>query len=427
MSGHSRYVPVATVTLWHHEVGAIAWDEDQACGRFEYAPAFLPAGLDVAPLTMPLRSGVFAFPELNAATFRGLPGLLSDALPDRFGSAVIDHWLRRHGRDPDVFTPLDRLRLLGARALGALEFHPALPPRPASLAIDVAELTAMAAAVLRGDGEGAFPPGVGDVMLHTAAAPGGARAKAVVAWNPTTYEVRADPAVPLPGFEPWLMKFDGVLDPALGDPHGYGRVEYAYATMAVAAGITMSPCRLLEERGRAHFMTRRFDRDTAGGKLHVQSLCALAHHDFRAPGRWSYEDVFGVIRRLNLGHDTLQEQFRRMVFNVLARNQDDHTRNIAFLMDRGGRWHLSPAFDVVWSYNPTGRWTGQHQMSLAGKRGEFTRADLFDVAAQAGIRDARAILDQVRDAVAHWPQHAAAAAVATPLLDRITATLRLRL
>jgi serine/threonine-protein kinase HipA len=430
MAGRLRRVTVATVHLWDHEVGAVAWDAERGLGRFEYAPDFLRLGLAVAPLTMPLRPGIFSFAGLNRGTFRGLPGLLNDSLPDRFGNAVIDLWLQQQGRDVADFSPVERLCTIGSRGMGALEFLPALAPRSgASVPLEVAELSRLAAEILRNraglaadlraDSARAL-----DTIFRVGTSAGGARAKALIAWHPQTGEVRSGQVAPPAGFELWLLKFDGVRDDALGDPQGYGRVEFAYHKMAAAAGITMSPCRLLEEGGRAHFMTRRFDRDDAGGKLHLQSLCALAHFDFNASGAYGYEQVFAVVQKLNLGHAALREQYRRMVFNILARNQDDHTRNIAFLMDRQGRWQLAPAFDVIWAYNPTGRWTDRHQLSLAGKRDGFTREDLLGAASLLGIRDAMAILGQVRDTVAQWPQYAEAAGVPAPLLARVAESLR---
>lgn len=428
-----RKVSVATVLLWGREVGAVAWNESRGIGEFEYEPAFLRQGLDLAPLTLPLRPGVFAFPSLNRETFHGLPGLLADSLPDRFGNRLIDLWLERQGRSVDDFTPVERLCYIGTRGMGALEFKPALGPQVREATpIVVAELAQLASEILRhragwavhlkGDKEEAL-----NSIIRVGTSAGGNRAKAVIAWNPRTHEVRSG-QVPAPAdFESWILKFDGVNDAQLGDPKGFGRVEYAYHRMAVAAGIQMSECRLLEEGGRAHFMTRRFDRDARGNKIHMQSLCALGHYDFNAAGEYGYEQAFSAIRRLNVGHDELREMFRRMVFNVMTRNQDDHTRNIAFLMDPDGRWRLAPAFDVVWSFNPAGRWTHRHQMSLNGKRDDFTPADLFAVADQAGIRGVSELLDRVAEAVSRWPRYAEETGVDPVLKRTIGKTHRLAL
>ena len=409
MAARIKRVNVAIVRLWELDAGAVAWNEDREIGEFEFENAFLKQGLEIAPLAMPLRSGIFSFPLLKRETFHGLPGLLADALPDRFGNRIIDVWLAQQGRSAKDFTPLERLCYLGSRAMGALEFKPAIGPRnQQSIPIEIAELSRLAADILRHrtDWTANLKGNRAEVLktiIRVGTSAGGNRAKAVIAWNPKTEEVRSGQVPAPPGFESWILKFDGVNDAALGDPRGYGRVEYVYYRMAVMAGIEMTPCRLLKEGPRAHFMTRRFDRDESG-KIHVQSLCAMAHYDFNAAGQYSYEQALQVIQKLDLGFPATEEFFRRMVFNVLARNQDDHTRNIAFLMDRRGRWRLSPAFDVIWAYNPSGDWTSRHQMSINGKRDAFGKKDLLAVAGQFGIRNASAIMAQAAEAVAAWPR-----------------------
>ena len=346
----ARKVDVATVRLWDADVGAVAWNDARALGEFEYEPSFLRQNLNLAPLAMPPRAGAFSFPALNRASFHGLPGLLADALPDRFGNRIIEAWLARQGRTASDFTPVERLCYMGLRGMGALEFKPAIGPKAEkAIPIEMAELTQLVAEVLRhrtdwvvhlkGDRAEALK-----MIIRVGTSAGGNRAKAVIAWNPKTHEVRSGQISAPPGFEPWLLKFDGVTDVALGDPQGFGRVEYAYHKMAIMAGLTMSPCDLLEEGGRAHFMTRRFDRDDKGGKIHVQSLCALAHYDFNAAGEYGYEQALSVIQRLKLGYPALRQMYRRMLFNVLARNQDDHTRNIAFLMGSAGLMDAGAGF-----------------------------------------------------------------------------------
>ena len=417
MAAGVRRVNVAMVRLWEQDIGAVAWNTARGVAEFEYDHSFLRRGLEIAPLTLPLQPGVFSFPSLKRETFHGLPGLLADALPDRYGNRLIDLWLARQGRTGDDFTPVERLCYMGTRGMGALEFKPALGPQTRkAVPVAVSELTQLAAEILRHRTDWAVKI-TGDkaealsMIIRVGTSAGGNRAKAVIAWNPRTHEVRSG-QVPAPeGFEPWLLKFDGVNDVALGDPKGFGRIEYAYHRMATAAGIEMTDCRLLEEGGRAHFMTRRFDRDANDGKIHVQSLCAMGHYDFNAAGEYGYEQALALIQQLNLGHHTMQELFRRMVFNVAARNQDDHTRNIAFLMDRQGRWRLAPAFDVVWSYNPAGRWTNQHQMSINGKRDNFSRNDLLDIADAFGIKDAAAIVEKTVEAISRWSAFAAEAKV----------------
>ncbi len=433
MAARIRKVTVATVRLWGKDVGAVAWDEPRGFGNFEYDPAFLRQGRNVAPLMLPLRAGIFSFPSLNRDTFHGLPGLLADSLPDRYGNRLIDLWLARQGRAPGDFTPVERLCYLGPRGMGALEFKPAIgPPAGKSVPIEVAELTELAAQILRHRADwavnlkGTKAEALTEI-IRVGTSAGGNRAKAVIAWNPQTHEVRSGQVAAPPGFESWILKFDGVNDVTLGDAQGFGRIEYAYHGMAVGAGIEMNDCRLLEESGRAHFMTRRFDRDVHGGKIHMQSLCALGHYDFNAAGEHGYEQTFLVIQRLNLGHEAMREMYRRMVFNVVARNQDDHTRNIAFLMDQAGQWRLAPAFDLIWSYNPAGRWTNRHQMSLNGKRDDFTRADLLAVAQPYRLKDADDLIEQVVAAVADWPRFAKAAGVKNDQQRTIAKTHRLTL
>ncbi len=417
--------------LWGREVGAVAWDDDRRLARFEYDPAFIRRNLQVSPIALPLQSGIFSFPNLNPDTFHGLPGLLADVLPDRFGNRIIDVWLARQGRSAADFSPVERLCYMGSRGMGALEFKPALGPQARkAVPIEVAELTQLASDILQHrthwavNLKGAKAQAL-NTIIRVGTSAGGNRAKAVIAWNPRTQEMLSGQISAPEGFEHWILKFDGVNDEALGDPQGFGRVEYAYSKMAQAAGISMMPCRLLEEGGRAHFMTRRFDRSDAGEKVHMQSLCALAHYDFNAAGEYGYEQAMAVIQQLNLGHPALQEMFRRMAFNVAARNQDDHTRNIAFLMDQNGAWRLSPAFDVVWAYNPSGLWTNRHQMSIGGKRDDFTREDLLSVSGQFGIKGASEILDQVIDTVSQWPTFAADAEVPAELAQKIAASHRM--
>lgn len=431
-------VRAARVTAFGLEVGAVLWHEDRAVGEFEFAPEFLREGLDLAPLTMPLaeaRAGRrrWEFPALPRDTFLGLPGLLADALPDRFGNQLIDAWLARQGRPTDSFGPVERLCYTGRRAMGALAFEPALrADDDASVPLEIDELVALARAVVSdrasvsGDLLQAPETALAD-LLRVGTSAGGQRPKAVVAWNPTTGELRSGQLDVPHGFEHWLLKFDGVSDDSLGDPAGYGRIEYAYHLMALAAGIDMTECRLLTEGGRAHFMTRRFDRPAGGGKLHLQSLCALAHLDYQSAGATSYEQALQVMRRLRLPHDQIEEFYRRLVFNAVARNQDDHTKNIAFLMDRDGTWSLSPAFDVTYAHNPRGVWTSRHQMTFAGRRSDIDRDTLLAVARSADVRRAPRIIDQVTEAVAAWPHFADQAAVPDPSRDQIASEHRLPL
>jgi serine/threonine-protein kinase HipA len=429
---------VAEVRLWGRSIGAVSLEEGAHTSAFQYDPAFLASGIELSPISMPLSQRIYQFPSLAELSFHGLPGLLADSLPDKFGNALIDAWLATQGRRPEDFNAVERLCYIGIRGMGALEFAPAKgPPLQRSAKVHVDELVKLASEVLthRTSLQVSFAPGHRheglQEMLRVGTSAGGARAKAIVAWNRDTNEVRSGQVKAPAGFDYWLLKFDGVSankDKELEDPKGYTVIEYAYALMAADAGVEMSECRLMEEGGRRHFMTRRFDRLSDGGKLHMQSLAALAHFDFNSAGAYSYEQAFDVIKRLGLSMHALEQQFRRMIFNVVARNQDDHVKNIAFLMDKAGAWSLSPAFDVTYAYNPTGLWTSRHQMTINGKSDAFTREDFKAVAQVAGLKRGRSetILTEVMETVKEWPRYAQTAGVLGSLRDKITETLRLK-
>jgi serine/threonine-protein kinase HipA len=428
---------VAAVELWGTRIGAVSLQEGGGIASFAYEPDFIASGIQIAPLMMPLSDEVFSFPDLSRRSFHGLPGMLADALPDKYGNILIDTWLAAQGRTPASFDAVERLCYTGARGMGALEFIPSTGPQVrAAKPIQIDALVALASEVLsqRNDLKASFHDETRShalrEILRVGTSAGGARAKAVIAWNPTTNEVRSGQIAAGEGFAYWLLKFDGVSnnkDKELADPGGYGAVEYAYAMMAAAAGISVADCRLFEEGGRRHFMTRRFDRLPTGEKLHMQSLAALAHLDFNDQNANAYEQALFTIRRLGMSADAVEEQFRRMVFNVIARNQDDHVKNIAFLMNKQGEWRLSPAFDVTWSYNPDGEWTVRHQMSVNGKREAFTLDDFIACGRASNLtpRKVRAIIDQVRSAVEQWPRFAQEAKVEGGWRDRISPTLRL--
>ena len=426
---------VAEARLWSTTIGAVSWDDDRGCAAFEYVPAFLPSGREVAPLTMPLAAEIYSFPALARETFHGLPGLLADSLPDRFGNALIDAWLAGQGRSPGDFNPVERLCYVGERGMGALEFAPATGPDHRQSALEVAALVELASEILTnrrnlaGSFEAPQQQRALQSILRVGTSAGGARAKAIIAWNAATGEVRSGQISAGDGFSYWLLKFDGVAgnrDRELEDPQGYGLVEYAYHLMARAAGISMAECRILQEGGRNHFITRRFDRTATGDKIHMQSLGAMAHLDFNQAGAHSYEQALGVIEQLDLGKEAVEQQFRRMAFNVVARNQDDHVKNIAFLMDRSGHWSLAPAFDVTYSYNSAGRWTNAHQISVNGKRDGFEVGDFVVCGRNAALRRGRAteILRQVQDTVSRWPEFAAQAGVPEATTGRIGSTQR---
>jgi serine/threonine-protein kinase HipA len=429
----------ARVLLWGSVIGAVTWLEDREIGIFQYAPDFLGSGIHLAPLMMPLGEFPYEFPALARNTFKGLPGLLADSLPDKFGNAVIDAWLASEGRTAVSFHPVERLCYIGSRGMGALEFEPAtLGPPTSTKAVEVANLVHLANQILaeRASLGGVFTGGddreVIEDILRVGTSAGGARAKAILAWNPETNEFQSGQLDVEAGFEHWLMKFDGVSnnrDKELADPAGYGKIEYAYHMMAIEAGIKMAPCRLHHEGGRSHFMTRRFDRSENGGKRHMQSLGAIAHYDYNQPASYSYEQAIQVIRRLELPREDLDQQVLRAMFNVVGRNHDDHVKNIAFLMNRLGKWRLSPAFDISYAWDPKGEWTSRHQMSVNGKRDEFERGDLIAVANVAGIKKARAneMVDRVIETVRRWPDFAERAGVASTHVAKIQTTQRTNL
>lgn len=428
----------ARVLLWGRTIGAVLLEDGEETAVFEYTPEFAASGIQVSPLAMPLRDRPYSFPALSYETFKGLPGLLADSLPDRYGNALIDRWLARQGRDPESANAVERLCYMGVRGMGALEFAPAKGPDPSPEEdIQIAELVELASAILSERDEfettlaaGAEEDGLLEI-LSVGMSAGGARAKAVIAWNGETRQVRAGQVDAPPGFEHWLLKFDGVEAGSeregLAGSEGYGAIEYAYSEMALAAGVEMAECRLFEENGRRHFMTRRFDRPTGKTKLHMQSLGGLRHFDFNLDGAYSYEQALMTIRSLGLPMEVVEQQFRRMAFNVVARNQDDHVKNIAFLMDRSGAWSLAPAFDVTYAYNPRRRWTSRHQMSLNGKRDEFSLDDFLRCAERVSMKRGRgrAILEEVTEAVAEWPRFAGAADIPADEIERIGRAHRL--
>jgi serine/threonine-protein kinase HipA len=436
---------VAEVRLWQQLVGALAYEPATGVSVFEYAPDWIRQGVSIAPLTLPLPEHPgqlvkYSFPALNRDTFRGLPGAFADALPDDFGHAVIDAWLARQGRDVGSFSPVERLLYTGTRGMGALEFRPKIERQlPVSDHLEMDQLVHMAQHILdqrTGLAETLQPGDEQEAMqaiLQVGTSAGGARAKAVIAINQQRTRIRSG-QVPAPeGYEHYLLKFDGVEEHAanketFGDPKGYGRMEFGYYLMAQAAGLTMSPCELLEEGARAHFMTRRFDR-RGNEKLHYLSLCGMAHADYKKPGAFSYEELFAVARRLRLPRADAVQLYRRMVFNVVARNHDDHCKNFGFLKASVEEpWRLSPAFDVAYSYRPGSPWVSAHQLSLNGKRDEFVRQDLLAVGHQINhFTEAADIIDEVTEVVSRWPEFASQAGVQTDFMQTIRKHHRLGL
>jgi len=431
-------IDVAEVRLWGQRVGAVALD-DSGIGVFEYDRDFLKLGLDVAPIMMPLENArrghvLNSFPALNRETFKNLPGLLADSLPDKFGQAIVNAWLARQGRSPDDFSVIERLCYTGSRAMGALEFKPAIQHLNEPVGVEIGEMITLIQDVMnhRGALDTKLTNDQQDNqqalldILRIGTSAGGARAKAVIAFNEKTGEVLSGQADAPAGFEHWILKFDGVSDIEFGKTSEFGRIEYAYYNMALAAGINMAESRLLEENGRAHFMTRRFDR-VAGKKLHMQSLCALQHYDFNLAGAYGYEQALMTMRKLKLSRQEQLQQYRRMVFNIIARNQDDHTKNIACLMNQQGEWSLSPAFDMTHSYKPGEGWTQTHQMSVNGKRDHFTRQDLITVAENNDLKKAPEVIREVISAVENWPVFANEAGVSQNRVEVIGKDHRLDL
>jgi serine/threonine-protein kinase HipA len=423
----------AFVNLWGNRVGAVSWNDSTGTGYFEYEPSFTRLRLDISPIKMPVANAnnrVFSFGELSASkSFRGLPGLLADMLPDKFGSALIDAWLARNGRQPGSLNPIEILCFTGKRGMGALEIEPAFP-RGAGKAehIELSDLVSVANKILSGrmDFTAKLPPGkekaISDI-LKMGSSPAGARAKVLIAYNEGTGEVRSGQVDAPKGFSHWLLKFDGVKDNEIGVSNGFGKVELAYHRMALDCEIEMTECRLLEENGRAHFMTRRFDRDPDNGKIHMQSFFALRHFDFSDVNLYGYEQLFETMRMLGLPYPQAEQLFRRMTFNVLARNCDDHTKNFAFLMDRNGRWRLSPAYDVCHSYRPDSIWVGQQSLSVNGKRKNITKDDILSVATQMNIKKAPAIIEKINTVVTNWNKYANDTGVSKKLRDAIGSTL----
>lgn len=412
-----RRVERIDVHIWGRFAGAVALDPTYGVYVFAYAPDFVSRGIELAPLHMPLASGSpYFFPDLPEATYRRLPALLADALPDDFGNALIDRFMADRGIASSSITALDRLAYMGSRAMGALEFKPSYGPRTQKpTAIEMNNLVTIARQMVSGDfhGDGHTAAALRSI-IEVGTSAGGARAKAVIAWNPRSGSMLSGQMAAPAGYEHWLLKFDGMgQDNELGASQDYGRIEYAYHLMAVEAGITMMPCRLLHESGRSHFMTKRFDRDGSETRHHMQTLCAMAHVDYKKKGTNSYSQLFVAMRQLDLPYEDMAEAFRRMAFNVAAKNCDDHSKNFAFLWRKEDAWwRLSPAYDVTFAHNPEGEWTWQHLTSVNGKFHNITRDDVLAEAERFGIGEARAILEQVDRALAKWREFASIAGVA---------------
>jgi serine/threonine-protein kinase HipA len=428
----------AFVKIWGEVAGAVAWDKSTGVASFEYSSEFKRLGWDLSPLKMPIQSPktIFNFPELKSArnspmdTFKGLPGLLADVLPDTYGNQLINSWLAQNGRTPGSMNPVELLCFIGTRGMGALEFEPAvLKDRKLPFAIELDSLVHTAKKLLTE--KSSFQTNLKKEeeqalleILKVGTSAGGARPKAVIAYNEKTGEVRSGQTIAPKGFEHWLLKLDGVSDVQLGSSTGYGRVEMAYYHMAIACGIDMMPSRLLEEGGRAHFMTKRFDREAGDIKHHIQTLCGMNHYDYNLVGSFSYEQLFQTMRELKLTYPEAEQLFRRMVFNVIARNCDDHTKNFAFRLRQNSHWELAPAYDLCHAYKPEHLWVSQHALSVNGKRKGITKSDLLVVGKSISCKHAADLVDDIESTVMNWPTFANEVGVSEKLSAAIYSTIK---
>ena len=434
---------VLNIRYQEHDVGAVSFDSDTGVGAFEYDPGFIKKGIELSPVKMPLSTRIFSFPELDFNTFKGLPGLIADSLPDDFGNTVLNAWVAAQGKSPNEVTPLQRLQYTGKRGMGALEYAPATKLRSlnASQQVEIQSLVAIAQDIL--DSRGRFTIELNQdqqedreamlALLSVGTSAGGARPKAVLAFNDDFSQVRSGQATIPEGYTHYLMKFDGVSEhnthqETFGDPLGYGAMEFVYHLMAKSCGIEMMPCRLLQEGDRRHFITQRFDR-IGNQKIHVQTLNGLAHVDYKKPGSFSYAEIFGIARQLKLPATEAEQILRRMVFNIIARNHDDHAKNFAFIL-QNEKWSLAPAYDLAYSYKPGSQWVSSHWMSLNGKRDNFTRADFYSLETLSPLFSRRkidTIMDEIIEHLSNWPALAREWSVPQSLITEISSNLRLNL
>ena len=417
-----KHVNVIDVHQWGQRIGAVAMDPVYGFYVFSYTPEFMASGIELAPLQMPTTKGpTFLFTDLPVDTYKRLPAMLSDALPDDFGNALINRFMAENGIAASEVTALDRLAYMSNRAMGALQFKPTRGPKHKSTSIVMSELVNQARKAVDGSIEDEDHANAAlRSIIDVGTSAGGARAKAVIAWHRETNEIKAGQLDAPQGFEHWLLKFDGMgRDNELGASADYGRIEYAYYLMAKAAGLDMMESRLLHENGRAHFMTKRFDRDSSGVRHHIQTLCAMSHLDYKKKGVNSYSQFFSAIQALTLPYEQKEEAFRRMVFNVMGRNCDDHTKNLSFRLRQGHPWELTPAYDITFAHNPKGEWTSQHLMSVNGKFKDFRQEDLLEVADRFAIGTAKSVISTVRDAIKQWPDFAGQAGLSKTQLETI--------
>lgn len=404
-------ITIANVKLWGEKVGMIVWNDHENFVAFEYDKDFWKNGWNISPIKMPVQKnsrGLFYFRELNRTSFNGVPGLFSDSLPDDYGNELIDAWLKSQGRN-DHLNPVEMLCFIGSRAIGALEFEPSYyKDLNKSEKIDISQMVKVADDLLKGKNE--FRANLSSnekksilEIIRIGTSVGGARAKALIAYNQRTKEVRSGQTITPSGFSQWIIKFDGISDGILGGSQGYGRIEMAYYDMARHCGIEMTQCMLFEENGRAHFMTKRFDRDH-NEKKHMQSWSALTHSSYKLPN--SYENLFETMRLLRVPNKDYEQLYIRMAFNAMAKNYDDHTKNFAFLMDMQGNWRLSPAYDITYSYKSNSQWVYQHSASINGKRNNITKEDLLSFGYKMGISNARNIIARIAIVLREWDTYA---------------------
>ena len=424
-------VQTADVYLWGKHIGSISQEENTNLMNFRYTDWAIDNNINLSPIMMPAERRTYRFPDLNRTSFNGVPGLIADSLPDKFGNAVINNWLLKQGRQPDTISAVERLCYIGERGMGALEYRPQTGPEiSAAEKVDVDELVELASSILQQRKDFTVKPENEEdlgMLLKLGTSAGGARAKAIIAWNPKTNEIRSGQIKAGDDFEYWILKLDGVKensDKEKNDEAGYGKIEYAYYLMAKKCGIEIMECSLYQENGRSHFMTKRFDRVNGGEKLHMQTLAALTHSDYNYPGIYSYEEAARIIRLLTNDQSQVEELYRRMIFNVLAMNQDDHVKNISFLMDKNLNWRLSPAYDVGFAYNPEGDYTSRHQMTINGKQKGLEKEDLLVCGKNMGISRSKAvkIIDAVFEGVSCWDEFASIAGVAEKKMEMIKQT-----
>ena len=425
-------VDYAYVHIWGTFVGVVRWDAARQFASFQFDKSFLEKKWDISPIKMPLSNGnrIYNFPELQPSkngtddAFKGLPGLLADSLPDKYGNLLIEAWLAQNGRPPNSMNPVEKLCFIGSRGMGALEFEPAqLKAGKNTFSVEIASLVNVAKKILSERTNFEINVNTDEQamkeLLKIGTSAGGARPKAVIAFNRKTKEVRSGQTRVPKGFEHWLIKLDGVSGEQFGGSHGWGRVEYAYYLMAKECAIEMTECELLEENHRAHFMTKRFDRQENNIRHHIQTLCAIQHFDYNDIYGYSYEQVFQTMRLLRLKYPEAEQMFRRMVFNVLATNCDDHTKNFSFRLKQDGEWKLVPAYDVCYSYDPENVWVNQQTLSINGKHRNLRKEDLMTVAKANNIKNGKIIIEEINTVVKNWKDFANRAKVRQELLQTI--------